>query len=60
MMNETASTPTVFGERLRALRQSHRWSLAKLGKAIGSSKAHVWRLEVNGEANPTLETLLEL
>jgi transcriptional regulator with XRE-family HTH domain len=46
--------------RLQELRAAKGVSLRDVARAIGSSKAHVWELEIGRRANPTLEMLRKL
>jgi len=49
----------LFGERLKAARQSRNYSRDKLASLMQTDKSHIWRLE-NGRTNPRLDTIIKI
>ena len=59
MDTDTASLARVIGSRVRAERQSRRWTLDQLAEAAGTSRRSVINVE-QGAANPSVGILLKL
>lgn len=50
----------ALGARLRELRTKAGESLQQVADAIGSSKAHIWELEIGKNKNPSMDSLNKL
>ncbi|MFZ0943560.1 MAG: helix-turn-helix transcriptional regulator [Syntrophobacteraceae bacterium] len=50
----------ALGARLKELRMEKRESLQQVADAIGSSKAHIWELEMGKNKNPSVDSLNKL
>jgi transcriptional regulator with XRE-family HTH domain len=49
-----------IGARIRQLRLRNRESLQQVADAVGASKPHIWELEAEKTANPSIELLKKL
>lgn len=48
---------TVLGEKIRAVRKSHKLTLEQLAERAGSSKSYIWELENGPAVRPSAEKI---
>ena len=56
--NGTVGTTT--GEKIRALRKAHGYTLEQLAERAGSSKSYIWELENRAPPRPSAELLARI